>query len=205
MIYGHFTGRLPKPADWGRAAHRYSFVRPKSPGAPPGEVITPGARVSTSPGDLPSAPALSPQNRRAIVGPSLGTNFTIGARVLYEYGHIGILAIIALIFPLGALVTSWAFRFADPARAAMATPSRTTSMNAACAPRARVSSSSTSASITLRCYSCSSTSSWCSSSRGRSCSTRLASRATSKGCFHRASFASASSTRWRKRALEWRL
>jgi len=29
--------------------------------------------------------------------------------VLYEYGHIGILAIIALIFPLGALITSWAF------------------------------------------------------------------------------------------------
>jgi len=31
--------------------------------------------------------------------------------VLYEYGHIGILVIIALIFPLGALVTSWAFQF----------------------------------------------------------------------------------------------
>jgi NADH-quinone oxidoreductase subunit A len=30
--------------------------------------------------------------------------------LLYEDGHIGILAIIALIFPLGALVTSWAFR-----------------------------------------------------------------------------------------------
>ncbi len=31
--------------------------------------------------------------------------------MLYEYGHIGILVIIALIFPLGALVTSWAFQF----------------------------------------------------------------------------------------------
>jgi NADH:ubiquinone oxidoreductase subunit 3 (subunit A) len=31
--------------------------------------------------------------------------------VLYEYGHIGILVIIALVFPLGALVTSWAFKF----------------------------------------------------------------------------------------------
>lgn len=30
--------------------------------------------------------------------------------MLYEYGHIGILAIIALIFPIGALVTSWAFK-----------------------------------------------------------------------------------------------
>ncbi len=29
--------------------------------------------------------------------------------MLYEYGHIGILALIALVFPLGALVTSWAF------------------------------------------------------------------------------------------------
>jgi len=31
--------------------------------------------------------------------------------VLYEYGHIGILVIIALIFPIGALVTSWAFQY----------------------------------------------------------------------------------------------
>lgn len=31
--------------------------------------------------------------------------------MLHEYGHIGILAIIALVFPLGALVTSWAFRY----------------------------------------------------------------------------------------------
>jgi len=31
--------------------------------------------------------------------------------VLYEYGHIGILVIIALVFPMGALVTSWAFKF----------------------------------------------------------------------------------------------
>ena len=31
--------------------------------------------------------------------------------MLYEYGHIGILVIIALIFPVGALVTSWAFQF----------------------------------------------------------------------------------------------
>jgi len=33
--------------------------------------------------------------------------------VLYEFGHIGILLIIALIFPLGALVTSWAFKFVN--------------------------------------------------------------------------------------------
>jgi len=31
--------------------------------------------------------------------------------VLYEYGHIGILVIIAMVFPLGALVTSWAFQY----------------------------------------------------------------------------------------------
>lgn len=31
--------------------------------------------------------------------------------MLYEYGHIGILVVIALIFPLGALVTSWAFQY----------------------------------------------------------------------------------------------
>lgn len=31
--------------------------------------------------------------------------------MLYEYGHLGILLVIALIFPLGALVTSWAFKF----------------------------------------------------------------------------------------------
>jgi NADH-quinone oxidoreductase subunit A len=31
--------------------------------------------------------------------------------VLYEYGHIGILVIIALIFPLGAVVTSWALQY----------------------------------------------------------------------------------------------
>jgi len=31
--------------------------------------------------------------------------------VLYEYGHIGILAIIALLFPVGALATSWALQF----------------------------------------------------------------------------------------------
>jgi NADH-quinone oxidoreductase subunit A len=29
----------------------------------------------------------------------------------HEYGHIAILVIIALIFPLGAVVTSWAFQF----------------------------------------------------------------------------------------------
>jgi NADH:ubiquinone oxidoreductase subunit 3 (subunit A) len=32
--------------------------------------------------------------------------------VLYEYGQIGILVIVALIFPLGAIVTSWALRYA---------------------------------------------------------------------------------------------
>ncbi|MCC7363644.1 MAG: NADH-quinone oxidoreductase subunit A [Dehalococcoidia bacterium] len=31
--------------------------------------------------------------------------------MLHEYGHIGILLIIALLFPMGALVTSWAFRY----------------------------------------------------------------------------------------------
>ncbi len=31
--------------------------------------------------------------------------------MLYEYGHIGILVIIALVFPAGALVTSWALQF----------------------------------------------------------------------------------------------
>ena len=31
--------------------------------------------------------------------------------MLHDYGHIGILVIIALIFPLGALVTSWALRY----------------------------------------------------------------------------------------------
>ncbi|WP_322817604.1 NADH-quinone oxidoreductase subunit A [Tepidiforma sp.] len=31
--------------------------------------------------------------------------------MLYEYGHIGILVIVALIFPLGAVVTSWALQF----------------------------------------------------------------------------------------------
>ncbi len=30
--------------------------------------------------------------------------------MLYEYGHIGVLAIIALLFPVGALVTSWALQ-----------------------------------------------------------------------------------------------
>jgi NADH-quinone oxidoreductase subunit A len=29
----------------------------------------------------------------------------------HEYGHIAILVIVALIFPLGAVVTSWAFQF----------------------------------------------------------------------------------------------
>lgn len=31
--------------------------------------------------------------------------------MLYQYGHIGILLIIALVFPAGALLTSWAFRY----------------------------------------------------------------------------------------------
>ena len=31
--------------------------------------------------------------------------------MLYEYGQIGILLIIALIFPVGALITSWALGF----------------------------------------------------------------------------------------------
>ena len=32
--------------------------------------------------------------------------------MLYEYGHIGILVVIAIIFPLGAVVTSWALQHA---------------------------------------------------------------------------------------------
>lgn len=31
--------------------------------------------------------------------------------MLYEYGHLAILFVIAIIFPLGALVTSWALQF----------------------------------------------------------------------------------------------
>ena len=31
--------------------------------------------------------------------------------MLYEFGHIGILVIIAIVFPLGAVVTSWALQF----------------------------------------------------------------------------------------------
>jgi NADH:ubiquinone oxidoreductase subunit 3 (subunit A) len=73
-----------------------------------------GARVSSFvSGSFCSANGgrfLSRPNRRAIVRPSLGTNFTNGDGVLHDYGQIGILVIIALIFPLGALVTSWAFR-----------------------------------------------------------------------------------------------
>ncbi len=33
--------------------------------------------------------------------------------MLYEYGHIGILILIALVFPLGALVTSWALMYVN--------------------------------------------------------------------------------------------
>ncbi|MCC6419906.1 MAG: NADH-quinone oxidoreductase subunit A [Gemmataceae bacterium] len=32
--------------------------------------------------------------------------------MLHEYGHIGILIAIAIVFPLGAVVTSWALQFA---------------------------------------------------------------------------------------------
>lgn len=44
---------------------------------------------------------------------AFGTDFTIGrVRVdFHQYGHIGILVIIALVFPLGAVVTSWALQF----------------------------------------------------------------------------------------------
>lgn len=42
---------------------------------------------------------------------AFGTDFTNGERVFHEFGQIGILVIIALIFPLGAVVTSWAFQF----------------------------------------------------------------------------------------------
>lgn len=48
-----------------------------------------------------------------IVRLALGTDFTIGDSVLYEYGQIGILVIVALIFPLGAIVTSWALRYVN--------------------------------------------------------------------------------------------
>ena len=33
--------------------------------------------------------------------------------MFHEYGHIGILTIIALVFPLGAVVTSWALQFVN--------------------------------------------------------------------------------------------
>jgi NADH-quinone oxidoreductase subunit A len=42
---------------------------------------------------------------------AFGTDFTIGGHVLYEFGHVGILVVIAIIFPLGAVVTSWALKF----------------------------------------------------------------------------------------------
>jgi NADH-quinone oxidoreductase subunit A len=50
---------------------------------------------------------------RAIVGPTrtFGTIFTSGGNVLDVYGHIAILVVVAIIFPLGALVTSWALQF----------------------------------------------------------------------------------------------
>lgn len=31
--------------------------------------------------------------------------------MLYEYGQIGVLIVVALLFPLGAVVTSWALKF----------------------------------------------------------------------------------------------
>ena len=40
-------------------------------------------------------------------------DFTNGWDVLHEYGHIAILVIIALIFPAGAIVQSWAFKFVN--------------------------------------------------------------------------------------------
>jgi NADH-quinone oxidoreductase subunit A len=51
--------------------------------------------------------------RRAIVGATraFGTIFTSGGNVLDVYGHIAILVVVAIIFPLGALVTSWALQF----------------------------------------------------------------------------------------------
>jgi NADH-quinone oxidoreductase subunit A len=55
--------------------------------------------------------ALSPPDPDAIVRPSFGTIFTNGAIVLYEYGHLAILLVVAIIFPLGAVVTSWALQF----------------------------------------------------------------------------------------------
>lgn len=54
---------------------------------------------------------MAPWGCGGIVRLALGTDFTIGDSVLYEYGQIGILIIVALIFPLGAIVTSWALRY----------------------------------------------------------------------------------------------
>ena len=56
-------------------------------------------------------PHLAPRRPGGIVRLALGTDFTIGDNVLYEYGQIGILVIVALVFPLGAIVTSWALRY----------------------------------------------------------------------------------------------
>ena len=49
---------------------------------------------------------------RVRVRPSLGTNFTSGGGVLHSWGSIGVLFVIALVFPAGALVTSWALKYA---------------------------------------------------------------------------------------------
>ena len=50
---------------------------------------------------------------RAIVPRVFARDFTNGWDVLHEYGHIAILVIIALIFPAGAIVQSWAFKFVN--------------------------------------------------------------------------------------------
>ena len=62
----------------------------------------------------PRGGALGPWRAvRAIVPPHFARDFTSGQVVLHEYGHIAILVIIALIFPAGAIVQSWAFKFAN--------------------------------------------------------------------------------------------
>ncbi|HCR19159.1 MAG: hypothetical protein CL897_03570 [Dehalococcoidia bacterium] len=50
---------------------------------------------------------------RDIVSRSLERDFTNGQGVLHEYGHIAILVIIALVFPAGAIIQSWAFKFVN--------------------------------------------------------------------------------------------
>ena len=72
------------------------MVRPRATGA------TGGARAG---------PVWSLAGRPCYSAAGLGEGFHKDHSVLHEYGHIAILVLIALIFPAGAIVQSWAFRF----------------------------------------------------------------------------------------------